>query len=79
MAFVAVCLQDLCRQFSDDERDIELALGTVSCTRLAAWMLLIENTPRYISSARAQEISQAAWSLLVCSKSIKFGVESLRG
>ncbi len=60
-AFVAVALQDVCRQFNAAEIPKQLALSTAACVKIAAWMLLIEKCPRYLSEDQANDLYNLSW------------------
>ena len=62
-AFLSVALQDLCNN-ENDQRDPELALATVATSKLAEWMLWIENCPRYMSQDQASTATRLSQEIL---------------
>ena len=62
--YLAVAIEDVSRQFSDAERPSQLAMATVATRKIAEWQLLLENTPRYMTQERADQLMALAWELL---------------
>ena len=60
-AFLAVALQDVCRQFNAAEIPKQLALATAACVKIAEWMLLIEKCRRYLSEDQANDLHRLSW------------------
>ena len=64
-SFLCVALQDVSTQFTNEERNQELALATAATTKLSEWLLAIERCPRFMSVEQADNLHRLAWEFLV--------------
>lgn len=71
-AFLNVCLQDLCSRFTSDQRPGQLALAAAAFAKLAEWLLLVEQCPRYLSQVQADNIQRVSWEPLAINQQLHF-------